>query len=406
MLAGGLTGGVESMRAVIGGLALVAFLATSAAASTLQFTYRLEAGGGLPWAVAPVALSGDRAVVGRQTFDARTGAPGPTFGEAGAVSPNAVSGDRVLVGTGLHDVTTGDLVARIDPATVAAMEGTRLVTGVTRTFSPYEAGRVYSYDTTSGARITEIVSPESRVKDGFGAGVAVSGSRTIVSAGNASFAAAVFDTDTGRMLASLPSDSGYGTTVAIAGDYALIPHFEYDDHAQITASSVLLWDYVSGGIVRRFDNPGPNLDTFGRGLAIDGDRVLVGAPAGVGLPGHAYLFDRDTGALLQSLSDPAGTGEGWFGFDVALSGGRALIGSDGGAYLMAPVIAPVPAPAGGLLAVTAMATLAAFAVRRQRAAIAATSASGAASASPAAARNRSASSAAMQPIPALVTAWR
>jgi hypothetical protein len=79
---------------------------------------------------------------------------------------------------------------------------------------------------------------------------------------------------------------------------------------------------------------------FGRRLALDGERVLVGAPFGDGKverSGAAYIFDYIDGQWRQSAKLFAEDGfySQWFGEAVALRGERALIGAPNGnaAYL-------------------------------------------------------------------------
>lgn len=91
---------------------------------------------------------------------------------------------------------------------------------------------------------------------------------------------------------------------------------------------------------RTIDHPtGVGGDAFGWSISADGNRVLIGSPAGLVFdrPGRAYLHDITTGALLQSFTDPNPKptrhrplfGYSTFGYSVALSGERALIGSGG-----------------------------------------------------------------------------
>ena len=74
-------------------------------------------------------------------------------------------------------------------------------------------------------------------------------------------------------------------------------------------------------------------DYFGFSVAISGNRVVVGADgegdAGGTQSGKAYIFDATTGSLLHTLNNPNadGTSAGdVFGKAVAISGNLALIG--------------------------------------------------------------------------------
>jgi choice-of-anchor B domain-containing protein len=72
-------------------------------------------------------------------------------------------------------------------------------------------------------------------------------------------------------------------------------------------------------------------DRFGVAAALDGDRLLIGAPATDSARGAAYLFERRGGAWVQvARLDPADRAAGdQTGVAVALSGNTALIGAPG-----------------------------------------------------------------------------
>ncbi len=79
-----------------------------------------------------------------------------------------------------------------------------------------------------------------------------------------------------------------------------------------------------------FDDPTPtDMDRFGR-VEFDGNRVLIGAhgddTSGTDV-GQAHLFDATTGNLLFTFDDPTPTVADSFGRSVALDGNRVLIGA-------------------------------------------------------------------------------
>jgi cysteine-rich repeat protein len=84
---------------------------------------------------------------------------------------------------------------------------------------------------------------------------------------------------------------------------------------------------VSGSMVREYPNPTlDGGDEFARSVATLGDDVLIGAwrDAAAGADaGAAYLFDGDTGTLLQTFVDP--TSSLFFGYTVAGGGGLAYV---------------------------------------------------------------------------------
>ena len=71
-------------------------------------------------------------------------------------------------------------------------------------------------------------------------------------------------------------------------------------------------------------------DRFGRSVALDGDRALVGANARNEGRGAAYIFDLFDGSWNQTADislGPVGVDRDFFGSSVALDGDRALVGA-------------------------------------------------------------------------------
>jgi hypothetical protein len=79
-------------------------------------------------------------------------------------------------------------------------------------------------------------------------------------------------------------------------------------------------------------NPNPQLESqFGSSLYADGSVLLAGAPglnvAGKSQAGGAFLFDADTGALLQTFLNPEPQNTASFGASVAIVRNFAVIGA-------------------------------------------------------------------------------
>ena len=76
-------------------------------------------------------------------------------------------------------------------------------------------------------------------------------------------------------------------------------------------------------------------DLFGRSVALSGDRSIIGAVGsdekGKISSGEAYIFQRVNGVRQEEskLVPTNGEIDDWFGYDVALSGDTAIIGSPG-----------------------------------------------------------------------------
>ena len=116
------------------------------------------------------------------------------------------------------------------------------------------------------------------------------------------------------------------------------------DWLEIGPDPLSPWDVDDDGVVdyndaqntplalalsRIISDPLPGTDTrFGEALAIDGDELLAGAPAGgADNHGRAYLFDLTDGSLENTFQSPQFglSGDADFGVGVDLDGNRALI---------------------------------------------------------------------------------
>ena len=94
----------------------------------------------------------------------------------------------------------------------------------------------------------------------------------------------------------------------------------------VTVTRLTAGDFARRAVLRA-DPPEAGAD-FGYSVALDGDRLAVGAPRADGGQGAVYLFRRVGGAWQQSarLAAPAGS-EGNFGYSVALDGDRLAVGA-------------------------------------------------------------------------------
>ncbi len=115
----------------------------------------------------------------------------------------------------------------------------------------------------------------------------------------------------------------FGSGIAISGDKVLI--------------GASWFDAATGNLLHTFLNPTPAAgDSFGSGIAISGDKVLIGAS----------WFDAAAGNLLHTFLNPTSAVGDSFGGSVAISGDKVLIGAwrddagaknSGAAYLFSPV---------------------------------------------------------------------
>lgn len=129
----------------------------------------------------------------------------------------------------------------------------------------------------------------------------------------------------------------FGSTVAIDGDTLVVGapgESGLDgpsDNLAPAAGAVYVFVRTAGGVWSQqayIKAPIPDRgDQFGRSLAIDGDDLVVGAPAAEATEGEAHLFSRDGASwgLRASFRAPSRQEGAGFGRSVAIDGGLVAI---------------------------------------------------------------------------------
>jgi hypothetical protein len=131
----------------------------------------------------------------------------------------------------------------------------------------------------------------------------------------------------------------FGTSVAVDG-YTAVIGAAYDDDNGQGSGSAYVFTRVAGlwtGPAKLLASDGASVDGLGTSVAVDGDTVVIGAPADSDndhRSGSAYVFTRAGGVWTeQAKLLPAG-GAAWdqFGWSVAVDGDTAVIGAIGDVY--------------------------------------------------------------------------
>ena len=132
----------------------------------------------------------------------------------------------------------------------------------------------------------------------------------------------------------------FGKSISVSGNYAIVgARFEDEADGTLTGKAYI-FDVRTGALVHTLDNPNAEGtvqgDYFGWEVAISGDRAIVGAP-GEDDPGRfnrdsgkAYIFNVTTGVLVHTLNNPNAFGDQGsdkFGETVAISGNYAIVGA-------------------------------------------------------------------------------
>ncbi len=229
-----------------------------------------------------------------------------------------------------------------------AIEGDTAVVGSPKDddFCPADpqcnSGSVYVYERRPAGwfESAKLVASDPGVYDYFGVSVALEADRIAVGAfstGSPHWPGAIyiFERQAGNWIETaklVPSDgtgsSMFGQRVSLSGDVVVSGASLQDGKGK-----TYVFENRGGGWVEAAQlvaSDGQNGDFFGDSVAIDGDRILVGAPDAAGdkaKTGAAYLFERNSTGWVQTakLTSPTPELADWFGWAVALEGETALI---------------------------------------------------------------------------------
>lgn len=224
-------------------------------------------------------------------------------------------------------------------------------------------GSAYLFNAVDGSFVRKIVGFGSNTSDQFGWSVAVHGAIGVVGAPGASPNGRVFILDLVNdiEIAVIPfPESGinarFGSSVDTDGTTVIIGA-ENANGNQAESGAAYLYD-TAGNFLRKLTAPdGRTGDEFGKyDAAVQGGSALVSASShglhGGFLSGAAYLFDVNSGALIDEVLPTDLGSRDQFGRAVALSGSRALVSSPfdshtgpsaGSAYLFDTGVTP-PGP--------------------------------------------------------------
>lgn len=187
----------------------------------------------------------------------------------------------------------------------------------------------------------------TKTDDGFGSSVAICDNYAIISApnedllgGNAGVAY-VFNLDDGSLRYTFKNnDSGddyFGSSVGISNNYAIVgaPN---DNSPTSDSGKAYIYDLKNGSL--KYDLTNPNAyststtDQFGNAVSISNLYAIVGAQleddAGGSSSGKAYIYDLSDGSLKYTLDNPNPYGtsaDDRFGCSVAITDNYAIVGA-------------------------------------------------------------------------------
>jgi WD40 repeat protein len=193
----------------------------------------------------------------------------------------------------------------------------------------------FLYDFNTGRELHRLTGHDTKANDLFGRSVALSDKYAVVGANQAQ-AAYAFDLDTGQELWKFSDPNapatfgfGFGISVGVSGELAAIGD-SADSTVLSQAGAVYLYNLQTGQLARTLYPHTSAVGQFGVAVDLEGDTLLVGAMGALESSlwrGAAYVYDADSGQLLQTLV-PNGPDRGInFGSAVAIYGDLALIGA-------------------------------------------------------------------------------
>jgi len=193
-------------------------------------------------------------------------------------------------------------------------------------------------------QIQKLIAADAKAGDQFGKSVAVSGQLAVIGMpldsvnGTDSGSAYVFDVTTGQQLFKLLPDDGaasnsFGISCAISGNIAVIGAKGGEGNIPFSGAAYI-FDVTTGRqLLKLIASDGDIKDNFGFSVALSGNRTIIGAPFTNDngfASGSAYVFDVTTGQQLFKLLAGDGMRFDQFGISVSMDGNVAVIGAQFG----------------------------------------------------------------------------
>ena len=220
-----------------------------------------------------------------------------------------------LDGSGQQKIVSSDINNGDRFAASVAINSTKIVVGATGDADAGSStGSVYVYN-LDGTGEVKITASDAGAFDFFGESVAMSDTKVVVGANGVDSnkgAAYVYNTDgTGELRITTSSTSGdsFGTTVAVSDTHILVGA-PYSDDAGSASGSAYVYNLDGTGEVKITASDGSRDDYFGRAVALQGDKVIVGGYRFNEMGSSdmkVYMYNLDgTGEQKISPSDIAG----------------------------------------------------------------------------------------------------
>ena len=219
-----------------------------------------------------------------------------------------------------------------------AISGSTVLVGAPAEYNSAPAAAAYVFTGSGQSWTQQAELTDGATGDGFGVSVATSGSTALVGAPGSNTntgAGYVFtrsSAGTWSQESELTASDGasgdqFGSTVALSGSTAVVgtPYKNsYTGEAYVFVLPSQQAELTASDATTQAD--------FGYSVAISGTTAVVGAPYGDNALGAAYVYTRSaTGHWSQQaeLTASDATGFDYFGYSVAISGSRVVVGATG-----------------------------------------------------------------------------
>ena len=202
---------------------------------------------------------------------------------------------------------------------------------------------VYRFVEHVWVREAELIAQDGAIGDMMGVSVDVSDGRVIAGAwfnnhaGTNSGAAYIFEQVDGQWIQTTKliandasTQDSFGRQVAIEGDVCVVTAPLDDDNGASSGSAyVFQFDGSWFQLQKLIAKAGTRDEQFGLGLAMEGERIVVGAPWADDGTGKAHIFDRGNVMFFETavLADPNGESMDQFGFGIDVDEDVIVIGS-------------------------------------------------------------------------------
>lgn len=236
---------------------------------------------------------------------------------------------------------TGDLEAGASTGFSVALDGTYAAIGAPRAGTD-DRGALYLYSQNTDGTWREAAAVKGLGSAGarVGTSVDVSLPRAVVGApGQDSATILTLVEGFWTVSQTIEGGDGFGTEVAVEGSTVLVTAIDAD----LNGSVSVFQNGPTGGwpLIATLTSPETALfDRFGDALAVDGNTIVVGAPAdsiAASGAGAVHVFTLRSGAWQRTATlyptDPVR--QGAFGRSVSIDAGRIAVGSDVGVYVFA-----------------------------------------------------------------------